>query len=248
MKANGEVRRHSAIVTGGARGIGAAISRELSKQGYAVLIADILDDDGEKLAAELGAAALYQHLDVTSAADWELAISAAVSELGPLSVLINNAGILDFAGIEAETVDNFRHVLDVNLVGSWLGMHFAAPALRAAGGGVIVNISSTAGLQGYSGIAAYVASKWALRGLTKAAALELGSDSIRVCSVHPGPIHTPMTASLAESMAAGQPLARFGEPAEVAALVRFIVTEATYSTGCEFVTDGGATAGAVLNA
>lgn len=140
----------------------------------------------------------------------------------------------------------FRHVIDIDLYGAWLGMHLVAPRLRAAGGGVIVNMSSTAGLTGYAGLGGYVADKWGLRGLTKAAAVELGSANVRVCSVHPGPIHTPMTAGMGESVTATQPLPRFGEPDEVAAMVRFIVTDATFSTGSEFVLDGGANAGRML--
>ncbi|MFD0000439.1 SDR family NAD(P)-dependent oxidoreductase [Nocardia sp. NPDC127526] len=233
----------SAIVTGGARGIGAAIVTELVKQGMGVVIADLLEHDGAELARELGPRARFHRLDVTSEEDWRRVLEETESEFGPLSVLVNNAGILNFGTVESESPALFRHVVDVNLYGSWLGMHLAAPLLRRAGGGVIVNISSIAGMVGYAGIGAYVASKWGLRGLTKTAALELGPANIRVCSVHPGPIHTPMTAGLGEALAAGQPLPRFGEPEEVAALVRFLVTEGSYSTGSEFVVDGGAIAG-----
>ncbi|MFI7003411.1 SDR family NAD(P)-dependent oxidoreductase [Nocardia sp. NPDC050175] len=240
-----ELQGRSAIVTGGARGIGAAIARTLVKSGVGVVVADILEQEGAETAESLGPTAIFRELDVTDEHGWRRVIADAEANFGPLAVLINNAGILDFGGIEAESPAMFRHVVDVNLVGAWLGMHLAAPRLRAAGDGVIVNISSTAGLMGYSGMAGYVASKWGLRGLTKAAAIELGDAGIRVCSVHPGPIHTPMTAGLT-NMAAGQPLPRFGEPEEVATMVGFIVTEAAFSTGSEFVLDGGATAGATL--
>lgn len=236
----------SAVVTGGARGIGAAIVEALAKEGIGVVIADILDREGQALARTLGSAAIFRHLDVTEQDGWRHVLDDAEANFGPLAVVINNAGIIDLGGVESESPAMFRHVVDVNLYGAWLGMHQAAPRLRAAGGGVIVNISSTAGLMGYPGIGGYVASKWGLRGLTKAAALELGRDNVRVCSVHPGPIHTPMSAGLDPSMTATQALPRFGEPEEVAALVRFIVTEATFSTGSEFVIDGGATAGAVF--
>ncbi|RMI33716.1 SDR family NAD(P)-dependent oxidoreductase [Nocardia stercoris] len=236
----------SAIVTGGARGIGAAVAAELVKVGLGVVIADIRVEEGAATAALLGERAVFRCHDVTDEASWHAVIADAESLFGPLGVLINDAGILDFGAVTTESPDVFRHVIDVNLFGPWLGMHVAAPHLRDAGGGVIVNISSTAGLMGYAGIGAYVASKWGLRGLTKSAALELGGAGIRVCSVHPGPIHTPMTAGLGEETAAGQPLPRFGEPEEVAAMVRFVVTEATFSTGSEFVLDGGATAGQVL--
>ncbi|MFC3961566.1 SDR family NAD(P)-dependent oxidoreductase [Nocardia jiangsuensis] len=241
-----DLHGRSAVVTGGARGIGAAIARSLADAGAGVVVADILDHDGKETADAIGRNGRYAHLDVTRETEWREVIGIAEDSFGPLAVLVNNAGILDYGAIESEPPAMFRHVLEVDLVGAWLGMHTAAPVLRAAGGGVIVNISSTAGLTGYAGIGAYVASKWGLRGLTKTAALELGAAGIRVCSVHPGPIHTPMTAGMDASVAAAQPLPRFGEPEEVAAMVRFLVTEASFSTGSEFVLDGGATAGQVL--
>ncbi|WP_019926540.1 SDR family NAD(P)-dependent oxidoreductase [Nocardia sp. BMG111209] len=236
----------SALVTGGARGIGAAVVAELAKQQLGVVIGDLLEHDGRAVADSLGPSVTFRRLDVTDEKNWRAVISEAEAEFGPLAVLVNNAGIVDFGGVDSETPTAFRHVLDVNLYGAWLGMRTAVPRLRAAGGGVIVNVSSTAGLVGYADLGAYAASKWGLRGLTKSAALELGHDGIRVCSVHPGPIHTPMTAGMDDSSASTQPLPRFGEPEEVAAMVRFIVTEATYSTGSEFVVDGGATAGQVV--
>ncbi|MEV6426414.1 SDR family oxidoreductase [Nocardia sp. NPDC051463] len=241
-----ELKGRSAVVTGGARGIGAAVVAALAKEHIAVVIGDLLECEGNALADSLGPGVIFRRLDVIDEAGWRAVLDDAEAEFGPLGVLINNAGIVDFGGVESESPTMFRHVIDVNLYGAWLGMHLAAPRLRAAGGGVIVNISSTAGLIGYAGIGAYVASKWGLRGLTKAAALELGSANVRVCSIHPGPVHTQMTVGMDESVAASQPLARFGEPEEVAAMVRFLVTEATYSTGSEFVLDGGATAGQVL--
>lgn len=238
-----EIANTSAIVTGGARGIGAAVVTELVKSGFGVVIADLRVDEGTKLAESLAPHARFHHLDVTDEEEWREVLERTECEFGPLGVLVNNAAILDFGTIESESPALFRHVLDVNLYGPWLGIRLAAPRLRAACGGTIVNISSTAGLMGYAGISGYVASKWGLRGLTKAAALELGASDIRVCSVHPVPIHTPMTAGMDEAITATQPLPRFGEPGEVAAMVRFLVTEATYSTGAEFVLDGGATAG-----
>ena len=137
-------------------------------------------------------------------------------------------------------------MIDVNLTGAFLGIHAAAPAIARAGGGAIVNTSSTAGLMGYGGIAAYVSSKWGLRGLTKAAALDLAPQKIRVVSVHPGPIRTPMTTGFSDETTAAQPIPRFGEPEEVARLVRFLLCEASYSTGSEFIVDGGAVTGQVL--
>lgn len=238
----GRFEGRQALVTGGARGIGAAIARELAAGGASVLVADVLDDEGTALAAEIEGR--YVHLDITDEADWCEALGV-VHRGGDLDVLVNNAGILDFGLIDQQEPKAFRHVIDVNLFGPWLGMHVMGPSLRRAHG-VIVNISSTAGLMGYSNLGGYVASKWGLRGLTKSAALEFAADGVRVCSVHPGPIHTPMTAGLGEDVVSAQPMARFGEPEEVARMVAFIVGEATYSTGCEFVVDGGATTGSAV--
>ncbi len=205
----------------------------------------MLDDEGTRHAATLGKGSKFVHLDVTDEAQWSEAVAVAES-IGPLRALINNAGILAVGTIEEQTRVEFERVLQVDLVGQWLGMHVAGPALRR-GRGVVVNISSTAGLIGYAGLGAYVASKWALRGLTKTAALEFAPDGVRVCSVHPGPIDTPMTAGMDRGIAATQPIPRFGSPEEVARMVRFVVTEATYSTGSEFLVDGGATTGSVLD-
>ncbi|MBN9610712.1 MAG: 3-alpha-hydroxysteroid dehydrogenase [Actinobacteria bacterium 69-20] len=232
-----------AIITGGARGMGAATARLLAGEGAAVIVADVLDAAGQALADEIGSRAQYLHLDVSDEGDWRRAAAAVEQRFGPVSILVNNAGILDFGTIEDQSLAAFRRVIDVNLQGCWLGMHTMAPQLRRTGGGVIVNISSTAGLTGYAGLGAYVASKWGIRGLTRTAALELGQAGIRVCSIHPGAVRTPMTAGMDESTTAGQPIARYGEPEEVARLVLFLVTDATYSTGSEFVLDGGATAG-----
>ncbi|MDS1272368.1 SDR family oxidoreductase [Lipingzhangella sp. LS1_29] len=242
----GEDDTSPVLVTGSARGIGAAVARMVHDAGPSVIIADILDEEGRKLAKELGERAHYVHLDVTSASDWADAVAVAEGAAGPLASLVNNAGILDFGPIETHSEEGFRRILDVNLLGTWLGMRAALPSLRRSGGGSIVNLSSTAGMQGYAGIGAYVASKWAIRGLTKTAALEFAADGVRVCSVHPGPIRTPMTAEMEDAVVASQPIPRFGSPEEVARMVGFLVMEATYSTGSEFVVDGGAIAGAVL--
>ncbi|MGW3484804.1 SDR family oxidoreductase [Rhodococcus indonesiensis] len=235
----------SVLVTGGSRGIGAAVATNLAGEGAGVVVADVLDDEGTRHAATLGNGSKFVHLDVTDEAQWSEAVAVAES-IGPLRALINNAGILAVGTIEEQTRVEFERVLQVDLVGQWLGMHVAGPALRR-GRGVVVNVSSTAGLIGYAGLGAYVASKWALRGLTKTAALEFAPDGVRVCSVHPGPIDTPMTAGMDRGIAATQPIPRFGSPEEVARMVRFVVTEATYSTGSEFLVDGGATTGSVLN-
>jgi len=234
------------IVTGGARGIGAATARLLAQDGACVMITDVLDDEGAALAAEIGAGAIYRRLDVASETDWQAAVAAAETAFGNINALFNNAGILAYGPVDACTPADFRRVIDINLTGVFLGIHAATPALRRAGGGVIVNTSSTAGLQGYGGLAAYVASKWGVRGLSKAAALDLATDKIRVLSLHPGPIRTPMTDGMGDEVAGAQPIPRFGTPDEVARMARFMFTEASYSTGTEFVVDGGAVTGQVL--
>lgn len=241
-----DVKDLKVIVTGGARGIGAAAARLLAGGGAKVMIADIIDDEGQALAGELGANAVYQRLDVTLEQDWQAAVAAAEKAFGGVNALFNNAGILAFGGVAECEPETFRRVIDVNLYGVFLGIRAVVPALRRTGGGVIVNTSSTAGLQGYGGLAAYVSSKWAVRGLTKAAALDLAGDKIRVVSLHPGPIRTPMVAAMSDEVAAAQPIPRFGEAEEVARMVRFILCEATYSTGSEFTVDGGAVTGQVL--
>jgi 3alpha(or 20beta)-hydroxysteroid dehydrogenase len=238
-----ELHGKTAIVTGGARGIGAAIARSLVVEGARVVIADVLDGEAKGLAEELGERAMSAHLDVTDPAHWSTVVEAAERTFGPVSILVNNAGIVEYGTIEEQEPESFRHVLDVNLYGPWLGMRATLPSLRRAGGGCVVNVSSTAGLVGYVNLGGYVSSKWALRGLTKTAALEFAPYGIRVCSVHPGPIRTPMTADTSEEFAAMQPIPRFGDPEEVARMVRFVVAEATYSTGTEFVVDGGAITG-----
>ena len=235
-----------ALVTGGARGIGAAVVRAFAAEGASVVITDVLDDEGRALQEEIGATARFYAKDVTDEADWAAAVTGAEREFGPVSLLVNNAGILEFGSIEETDPRAFRRVIDVNLFGPWLGMRAVVPSIRHAGGGVILNVSSTAGLMGYAALGAYVASKWGLRGLTKAAALDLAADHIRVCSIHPGPISTPMTAGMDDSVTADQPIARYGTPEEVARMAVFLAAEATYSTGSEFVVDGGATTGSMV--
>lgn len=236
----------SIMITGGARGIGAATAELLVDGGAKVILADVLDEDGLRLATRLGPSAVYCHLDVTSPDDWHAAVQMGTRLFGKINALFNNAGILSFGGVTECTPESFKRVLDINLYGVFLGMQLVAPAIQAAGGGVIVNNSSTAGLQGYGNLAAYVASKWGVRGLTKAAALDLAADAIRVLSLHPGPIRTPMTVNFPDATVAAQPMARFGEPEEVARMVQFMLTQASFSTGSEFVLDGGAVTGQVI--
>jgi len=224
--------------------MGAVEAALLASEGARVVIADVLDDEGRVTAEALGSSAHFVHLDVTSASEWGAAVDQTEARFGPLSILVNNAGVADGGPIEQMPPEAFRRVLEVNLVGTFLGIQAAIPSLRRAGGGSIVNISSTAGLAGYPLLGAYVASKFGVRGLTKVAALELARDGIRVNSVHPAPIDTPMTAGMDEArVTSRQPIPRFGTPEEVARMVLFIVADATYSTGSEFVVDGGLVTG-----
>ena len=240
-----------ALVSGGARGQGAAEARLLASRGARVVIGDLLDDEGKVLADELGEAAHYVHLDVTDEQQWVDAVAECERTFGRLDVLVNNAGILAFAIVEESSLDGFRKILEVNLVGTFLGMKAAIPALRRAGGGSIVNISSVEGLGGSIGCGAYTASKFGVRGLTKVAALEVGKDGIRVNSVHPGAIDTAMTrnAGLDDSgmkwAASKVPLGRVGTSDDVAGLVAFLASDdSSYCSGAEFVVDGGATSSA----
>jgi 3alpha(or 20beta)-hydroxysteroid dehydrogenase len=238
-----------AIVTGAARGQGEAEARRFVAEGAMVLLTDVLDDDGEAVAADLGDGAAYRHLDVTSEDEWLAAVADCEARFGPVSILVNNAGILDFAPIEKQDVDKFRKVLDVNLTGTMLGMKSVAPSMKRAGGGSIVNISSNSGIWGIPMAGAYSASKWAVRGLSKTGALELGKHGIRVNSVHPGGVDTPMVRAPGyepndTAWAKNLPLGRFGRPEEIAAVVTFLASdEAGYVTGAEWSVDGGATAG-----
>jgi 3alpha(or 20beta)-hydroxysteroid dehydrogenase len=162
-----------------------------------------------------------------------------------LNLLVNNAGIVLYGTVADMAPDQFRRVIDVNLTGVYLGMHAAIPSLRRAGDSVIINISSTAGLMGYAGINAYVASKWGVRGLTKAAAMELAGDGIRVMSIHPGPVRTPMTSEMGDEFTVRQPIPRMGEPEEITKLLLFMAADATFSTGSEWIADGGSVLGPV---
>jgi len=231
-----------AIITGGARGMGAAHARAFVREGARVVIADVLDDEGHALAAELGEAVRYEHLDVTSESEWQDVVVATVEAFGTVDVLVNNAGIGNMAAIDKHTLEMWNAVLAVNLTGTFLGVKAVVPVMKAAKHGSIINISSVEGLRGSAGLHGYVASKFAVRGLTKSVAVELGRHNVRVNSVHPGFIVTPMTEQL--DFASQQvPLGRPAQPEEVSSLVVFLASEeSAYSTGAEFVVDGGMTA------
>jgi 3alpha(or 20beta)-hydroxysteroid dehydrogenase len=221
------------------------------------VIADLLEQEGRTLADELGDHAIFSRLDVTSDEDWAATVAAAEAAFGPVSVLVNNAGIVRFGQIEETAPAVWRQVLEINVTGAYLGIRAVVASMRKAGGGAIVNISSGAGFTATFGLAAYVSSKWAVRGLTKTAALELGRDNIRVNSIHPGAIRTPIlaehapdAAAMAATMAgAGVGLSaipRIAEPEEITRLVLFVASDdASFSTGSEFIADGGLLLGPV---
>ena len=242
----GRVNGKVAIVTDAARGLGAAHARQLVEQGARVMLTDVLDAEGQATAAALGDQARYMHHDVTNEQEWQQVINATEDAFGPVSVLVNNAGTVAYSPIETMLESEYRRVIDVNQVSVFLGMKTVIPSMVLAGSGSIINISSVAGLIGAGYALAYTASKFAVRGMTKAAAVELAPRNIRVNSVHPGLIMTPMTQPTPESEAivaqfiAGTPLARAGTPDEVASIVLWLASdESSFSTGAEFIVDGG---------
>ena len=240
----GRLEGKVALITGAARGQGAAAARRYVEEGARVIIADVNDDQGKALADELGAAASYRHLDVSSEAQWQ----ELAADLERLDVLVNNAGILHFSPLAKTTLADYERVIRINQVGCFLGMRTAVPLM--SGGGSIVNVSSVEGLAAMPMLVAYSASKFAIRGMTKVAAMELGKLGIRVNSVHPGAVDTDMVSSALGGIAVDPTpivkkvaLGRIGRPEEIAQLVVFLGSdESSYCTGAEFVADGGATA------
>ncbi len=235
----GRVDGKVALISGGARNIGGASARMLVAEGARVVIGDLLDEEGAALAEELGDAARYVHLDVTSDDDWRSAVASTVAEFGKLDVLFNNAGIFNGGALQHYKTEQWQQMLDVNLTGAFLGMRAAADAIIAAGGGSIINTSSIEGLRGTAWAHGYVASEWGLTGLTKSAAVELAPKGVRVNSIHPGRISTPATDQMPADLIP-IPLGRPGLPEEVAAFVVFLASdESSFATGSEFVVDGG---------
>ena len=242
-----------AIISGGARGQGAAEARMFAREGAKVVIGDVLDAEGTRVAAEIaesGGDALFVHLDVTQEEDWRSAVEAAVSSFGKLDILVNNAGIWRRGRVEDTTLEDWDMIMDVNAKGVFLGTKLAIPEMRKAGGGSIINISSTAGLVGGPRSSAYTASKGAVRLFTKATAVQYAREGIRANSVHPGPIDTPMIQQVwqgeeqsREAALARTPLGRIGTPEDIAYGVLFLASdESSFMTGSELVIDGGSTA------
>lgn len=242
----GQLDGKSILITGAAQGMGAVHARRFVEEGARVLLTDLQAEAGEKLAAELGEAAAFAEQDITSDADWDRVIARAVEHGGGLHGLVNNAAIWWTKPLVEEAADALRRMLEVNVVGSFLGIQKVVPAMREGGGGSIVNLSSIAGTRGIPDHASYGASKWAVRGLSKVAAVELGQWNIRVNTVHPGAIGGTGMFQVPESehdtLFAEQPIGRPGERSEVSGLVIFLLSDqSSYVTGHEHVVDGGRT-------
>jgi 3alpha(or 20beta)-hydroxysteroid dehydrogenase len=248
---SGQLAGKVVLVSGGAGGLGAAFARLVLSRGGSVVLADLLDDEGNKLVGELGAQARYIHLDVTDAEQWATAVQFTLAEFGSLAGLVNNAGVSTGQLLEHEPLAHFRKVLDINLTGVFNGLQSVIKPMRAAGGGSVVNISSAAGMFGLAFTAGYGASKWGVRGLSKIAAVELAPDRIRVNSVHPGMVYTPMTVDIGIQPGEGNypntPMGRIAESGDITGAVGFLLSDdAAYVTGAEIAVDGGWTAGPTM--
>ena len=239
----GELDGRVALVTGGARGQGAAEAALFKGEGATVVITDVLDEQGEKTAGELGCD--YVHLDVSSETEWESVVADTISRHGRLDILMNNAGIFQPARLLNTTTEMWNRTVAINQTGVFLGMRTAAPAMIEAGnGGSIINTSSVAGLDGVFGATAYGATKWAVTGMTRTVAKELGKNGIRVNSIHPGVIQTEMVDDMIggkeEKMASKQPIQRLGTVDDIAQMALFLATDrSSYCTGQSFTVDGG---------
>lgn len=238
-----------AIITGGSRGIGEAAARLFVQEGAKIVIGDIREEAGRALAEELGEDARFERLDVTSAEDWQRVVETTVASLGGIDALINSAGIYETCPILETSQELFEQTFRINQLGPFLGIRAVTPAMQARGGGAIVNLSSTSGLRGNQYSIAYGSTKWAVRGMSKIAAVELGEHNIRVTSVHPGLIDTPMNQEHMGneriiSRGRATPLGRHGQPGEVAEMLAFLVSDAaSYCSGGEYTVDGAYSAG-----
>ncbi len=245
-----------ALVTGAARGLGASIARLLHAAGAHVMLADVRDAEGRALGAALGEGADYVHLEVASEAHWAAAVTATRARFGGLGILVNNAGIYRTHATLELSAEGYLEIVRINQLGVFLGMRACIPVMRAAGGGSVINIASTAGIEGVAQALAYTASKHAVVGMTRAAALEFGPDHIRVNAVCPGAMLTPLLAesfnvslsALGAAPFANAPLGRMGAPEEIAPTVVFLASDdSSYTTGSVFVVDGGLTAGVPMS-
>ena len=248
MRLEGKV----ALISGGARGMGATEAKMFAREGAKVVIGDVLEEEGRQTEAEInetGGECLFVKLDVTSEAEWQMAVATAVARFGKLDILVNNAGIFRGNRVEDTTSEEWDQVMDINAKGVFLGTKHSIPEMRKAGGGSIVNISSVAGLVGNPYSSAYNASKGAVRLLTKSTAIQYANDGIRANSIHPGVIVTPMTQdvvndpSFREFRLAANPISRLGQPADIAYGALYLASdESSFVTGSELVIDGGWTA------
>ena len=234
-----------AIITGAARGQGEAEARLFVSEGARVMLTDVLPE-GDGVAKSLGDLATFSKHDVSNASDWTRVVNATKDKFGRIDVLVNNAAIYRMRALLDTTDEDFDEITRINQRGVFLGMRSVASVMRANGGGSIINISSGAGLKGVRNMIAYATSKWAVRGMTKCAALELASHGIRVNSVHPGVIETPMLKgnpdALNQAMIRATPIARIGKPDDIARMVMYLASDAaSFITGAEFTVDGGAT-------
>lgn len=240
---SGRLAGKVALISGAARGMGASHAREMVAHGAKVVCGDILDIEGEQVVKDLGADARYVHLDVTRTEDWDAAVAIAIAEFGGVDVLVNNAGILNIGTVEDYELAEWQRILDINLTGVFLGIRAVVPEMKKAGRGSIVNISSIEGMAGTVASHGYTATKFAVRGLTKSTAMELGQFGIRVNSVHPGLVKTPMADWIPEDIFQSA-LGRIAQPKEISNLVVYLASdESSFSTGSEFVVDGGTLAG-----
>jgi len=239
-----------ALISGGARGQGAAEARLFAAEGAKVMVGDVLDDEGDELARELSSdQCAYRHHDVTDESQWAAIVTETLERFGRLDILVNNAGIFRILPMMQTSLEDYRRINDINQIGVFLGMQAVTPSLVERGGGSIINISSIAGLRGSPASFAYSASKWAVRGMTKCAALELAPFKVRVNSIHPGIIDTPMvqefvTFGVWDTIRERIPMGDVAAPEEVARLALFLASDdSTYCTGAEFIVDGGMTTG-----